>query len=123
MYILGISAFYHDSAAALIHNGNIVSAAQEERFTRIKHDPSFPINAIKFCLENSKLNISDIDYVTYYENTPKKFARLVQTYAGSAPKGVRHFTEAMRVWLNKKIFIKKIIKSELKKLGPKKKIS
>ena len=71
MYILGISAFYHDSAAALIHNGNIVSAAQEERFTRIKHDPSFPINAIKFCLENSKLNISDIDYVTYYENTPK----------------------------------------------------
>ena len=121
MYILGISAFYHDSAAALIHNGNIVSAAQEERFTRIKHDPSFPINAIKFCLENSKLNISDIDYVTYYENTPKKFARLVQTYAGSAPKGVRHFTEAMRVWLNKKIFIKKIIKSELKKLGPKKK--
>ena len=71
MYILGISAFYHDSAAALIHDGDIVSAVQEERFTRIKHDSSFPINAIKFCLENSKLNISDIDHITYYENSPK----------------------------------------------------
>ena len=119
MYILGISAFYHDSAAALIHDGDIVSAVQEERFTRIKHDSSFPINAIKFCLENSKLNISDIDHITYYENSPKKFSRLILTYIGSVPRGVSHFTEAMRVWLNKKIFIKQIIKNEIKKLNPK----
>ena len=119
MYILGISAFYHDSAAALIHDGDIVSAVQEERFTRIKHDSSFPINAIKFCLENSKLNISDIDHITYYENSPKKFSRLILTYIGSVPRGVSHFTEAMRVWLNKKIFIKQIINNEIKKLNPK----
>ncbi len=108
MYILGISAFYHDSAAALIHDGDIVSAVQEERFTRIKHDSSFPINAIKFCLENSKLSISDIDHITYYENSPKKFSRLIQTYIGSVPRGIIHFTEAMRVWVNKKILLNKL---------------
>ena len=118
MYILGISAFYHDSAACILHNGNIIAAAQEERFTRKKHDASIPINAIKYCLDHCKINISEVQYVSYYEDSSKKFSRIFQTYLGSAPKGVQHFIEAMRVWLNKKLFIKKIIYAELRKLSP-----
>ena len=118
MYILGISAFYHDSAACILHNGNIIAAAQEERFTRKKHDASIPINAIKYCLDYCNINISEVQYVSYYEDSSKKFSRIFQTYLGSAPKGAQHFIEAMRVWLNKKLFIKKIIYAELRKLSP-----
>ena len=87
MNIIGISAFYHDSAACLIRNGEIVTAAQEERFTRIKHDKSFPINAIKFCLDYENINISDIDYISYYERPFLKFNRLITTYLAYAPLG------------------------------------
>ncbi len=115
MYILGISAFYHDSAACLIKDGEILAAAQEERFTRIKHDSSFPINAVKYCLDECGINLSEVGYISYYENSAKKFSRLIQTYLGAAPLGIKHFTEAMRVWLNKKLFIKSLIFKELKK--------
>ena len=122
MYILGISAFYHDSAACIIRDGNIIAAAQEERFTRKKHDPSVPINAIKYCLRECDINISDVEVITYYENSTKKFSRILKTYIGSVPKGSKHFIEAMRVWLHKKLFIKKIIYKELNKLSPKSKL-
>ena len=87
--IIGISAFYHDSAAALIINGVIISACQEERFTRKKHDSSFPYNSIKFCLKNSNLSILDIDYFIYYEKPLLTFERLLETYLGVAPRGIR----------------------------------
>ena len=119
MYILGISAFYHDSAACILYNGKIIAAAQEERFTRKKHDPSLPVNAIKYCLNECNINISDIKFISYYENSTKKFSRIFKTYLGSVPNGNRHFTEAMRVWLHKKLFIKKIIYKEVRKLSPK----
>ena len=79
MYILGISAFYHDSAACILYNGKIIAAAQEERFTRKKHDPSLPVNAIKYCLNECNINISDIKFISYYENSTKKFSRIFKT--------------------------------------------
>ncbi len=114
-YVLGLSAFYHDSAAALIKDGEIISAAQEERFTRIKHDSSFPINAIKFILEENKINISGINYIVFYEKPFLKFERLLETYMAFAPKGFKSFSMAIPTWLKEKLFQKKFILNSLKK--------
>ena len=95
MKILGISAFYHDSAAALIINGEIISAVQEERFTRIKHDSSFPLNAITFCLEDNSISIKDIDYVVFYDKPLLKFERLIETYLSVVPRGFKSFSKAI----------------------------
>lgn len=113
IYILGISCFYHDSAAALLKDGEIIAAAQEERFTRKKHDPSFPRYAIKYCLESSGLDVKDIDYVAFYDKPFLKFERLLETYLAFAPRGVRSFIKAMSVWIKRKIWIKEIIQKEL----------
>jgi carbamoyltransferase len=107
--ILGISAFYHDSSAALIINGEIIAAAQEERFTRVKHTPDFPINAIKYCLEEAGLGIDELDAVVFYDKPLLKFERLLETYYSFAPKGIISFLKAIPVWLNEKLFIKKLI--------------
>ena len=117
MYILGISAFYHDAAAALIKDGKIVAAVQEERFTRIKHDENFPINAIKFCLDHEHISVYDLEAVVFYEKPFLKFERLLETYLSFAPKGIISFIKAISVWSKKKLFIKKIIKDELQKLA------
>ena len=100
--VIGISAYYHDSAAALIVNGEIISAVQEERFTRKKHDSNFPKNALKYCLENSHLTLQDIDHIIYYEKPLLTFERLLETYLGAAPRGGRSFIAAMQVWLKEK---------------------
>jgi carbamoyltransferase len=114
--ILGISAFYHDSAAALVVDGKIVAAAQEERFTRVKHDSSFPVNAIKFCLYTEALEISDLDAIVFYDKPLLKFERLLETYYGFAPKGVASFVTAIPVWIKEKLFLKRIIHEELGKI-------
>ena len=99
MYVLGISAFYHDSAACLISDGEIIAAAQEERFTRKKHDQSFPTNAIDFCLKQAGININQVDQVTYYEQPKIKFERIIKTYISEVPKGYSSFLRAMRLWV------------------------
>lgn len=114
--ILGISAFYHDSAAAIIEDGKIIAAAQEERFTRKKHDSSFPANAVKFCLEYSQIDIDDLDAVVFYDKPLLKFERLLETYYAFAPKGLVSFLMAMPVWLKEKMFLKKRIRDELSKI-------
>lgn len=118
MKILGISAFYHDSAAALIEDGEITAAAQEERFTRIKHDPAFPTNAVKFCLEFSGLSIDELDAVVFYDKPLLKFERLMETYYAFSPKGLRSFMMSMPVWLKEKMFLKKLIHDSLKEIEP-----
>lgn len=115
--ILGISAFYHDSAAAVIEDGIIIAAAQEERFTRKKHDPSFPANAVKFCLDYAGFTMDELDAVVFYDKPFLKFERLLETYYAFAPKGLISFITAMPVWLKEKIFLKKIIREELKKIS------
>ena len=112
--ILGISAFYHDSAAALVIDGEIVSAAQEERFSRKKHDPRYPYNAIKFVLNHSKLNLNDIDHIVFFEKPFLKFERLLETYLAFAPKGFASFSIAMPIWLREKLFQKKFLFDQLK---------
>lgn len=112
-YILGISAFYHDSAACLIKNGRILAAAQEERFTRQKHDASFPNNAINYCLKEAGVGIQEMAYVAYYEKPFIKFERLLMTYLTYAPRGLRSFLKAMPVWLKQKLFLKDYIAKEL----------
>lgn len=114
MKILGISAYYHDSAAALVIDGKIISAAQEERFTRKKHTADFPTQAIKFCIEHSGLTIDELDAVVFYDKPFLKFERLLETYFAFAPKGLISFLKAMPVWLSEKLFLKKRIKDELK---------
>src|SRR5687767_247417 len=113
MRILGISAFYHDSAAALLDNGRIVAAAQEERFSRKKHDARFPKHAVDFCLKEGKVGTRDVDYVVFYDKPFLKFERLLETYYAFAPKGFRSFLHAMPLWINKKILLRKVIKDEL----------
>ena len=105
MKILGISAYYHDSAASLIVDGKIISAAQEERFTRKKHDSSFPRNAIQFCINESNIRLSDLDYIVFYEKPLIKFERLLETYISFAPKGFKSFLMAMPVWLKEKLYL------------------
>lgn len=111
--ILGISAFYHDSAAALVNDGKIIAAAQEERFTRVKHDFRFPINAINYCLKEGKLNPEDLDYVVFYDKPLLKFDRLIETYLAYAPVGLKSFMMAMPLWLKTKLHLPKEIRKSL----------
>ncbi len=115
--ILGISSFYHDSAAALIVDGQIVGAAQEERFTRRKHDPGFPIHSISYCLREAGLSLDNVSEVVFYEKPLIKFERLLETYLTCAPYGLRSFLSAMPVWLKEKLFLKKLLKKELGRLS------
>ncbi len=117
MNILGISAFYHDSAACLVRDGKIAAAAQEERFTRKKHDFEFPKNATKFCLESNGLAVKDLDYVVFYDKPVLKFERLLQTYLTTAPKGFTSYAKAMPLWLKEKLWIPETIKNELDYTG------
>ena len=117
MRVLGISAFYHDSAAALVDDGRIVAAAQEERFTRKKHDPSFPHNAIAYCIEEAKIKLDDLDHVVFYDKPFLKFERLMETYIASAPRGFRSFKMAIPLWLREKLFQKSLLRRELRKLS------
>jgi len=112
MYILGISAFYHDSAACLIKDGKILSAAQEERFSRKKHDPRFPRNAIKYCLNEASIHAHDLDYVVFYDKPILTFERLLMSYLTVAPSGLRSWLEAMPLWLGQKLHIPKVIQRE-----------
>ena len=113
MYILGISAFYHDSSAGLLLNGEIVAAAQEERFTRKKHDSSFPKNAIKYCLRQANIDPEKIENVVFYEKPFVKFERLLETYLAFAPKGFTSFKMAMPLWIKEKLFQKSMLVKEL----------
>jgi carbamoyltransferase len=113
MNILGISAFYHDSAACLVSDGNIVAAAQEERFTRKKHDPDFPKNAAAYCLQSQGLTIKDVDFVAFYDKPLLKFERLLETYLATAPQGFTSYARAMPLWLKHKLWIPDTIKTEL----------
>ncbi|MCP4814211.1 MAG: hypothetical protein GY888_17015, partial [Planctomycetaceae bacterium] len=111
--ILGISAFYHDSAAALLVDGEVVAAAQEERFTRKKHDYGFPSHAIEYCLEHAGLSAADLDYVGFYDKPLLKFERLLETYLSYAPSGFRSFLKAMPLWLKQKLFLPREIRKGL----------
>ncbi|MBM3559119.1 MAG: carbamoyltransferase [Alphaproteobacteria bacterium] len=118
MQILGISAFYHDSAAALVEDGRIVAAAQEERFTRKKHDAGFPGNAVDYCLQAGGTRLDDIDFVAFYDKPFLKFERLLETYVAFAPRGFRSFRMAIPVWLKEKLFQKSLLRDELKRWAP-----
>ena len=113
MNILGISAFYHDSAACLVEDGNIIAAAQEERFTRKKHDLSFPKNAIDYCLKEGDLEGKDLDFLAFYDKPFIKFERILQTYLAYAPAGIRSFVKAIPLWIKQKLWLKEFIKKEL----------
>jgi carbamoyltransferase len=113
MNILGISAFYHDSAACLVRDGEIIAAAQEERFTRKKHDFSFPSNAINYCLEEGKINGESLDYVAFYDKPFIKFERILETYLAFAPSGIQSFIMAIPLWIKQKLWMKELIKKEL----------
>src|SRR5215470_2949677 len=119
MRVLGISAFYHDSAAALIEDGRIVAAAQEERFTRKKHDPSFPENAIAYCLKEGGLALADVDWIAFNEKPFLKFERLIETYLHNAPRGFRSFKAAIPVWIKEKLFQKSNLIKSLDAFGAK----
>lgn len=116
--ILGISAFYHDSAAAIIQDGQIIAAAQEERFSRKKHDPGFPGQAIKYCLDESGVSLDDLDAVVFYDKPLLKFERILDTFYAVAPKGLPAFLTGMPLWLKEKLLLKKLIRTELKKIQP-----
>jgi carbamoyltransferase len=106
MRILGLSAFYHDSAAALVEDGRIVAAAQEERFTRKRHDAGFPEEAIKYCLQAGGISLDDVDHVVFFEKPLIKFERLLETYLANAPRGFSSFKIAIPVWIKEKLFQK-----------------
>ena len=106
MRVLGISAFYHDSAAALVENGRVIAAAQEERFSRKKHDARFPRNAIQYCVAEAGTNLNDIDYIAFYDKPFLKFERLLETYLAFAPRGFQSFRMAVPLWLREKLFQK-----------------
>ncbi|MSO55103.1 MAG: hypothetical protein EXQ90_08325 [Rhodospirillales bacterium] len=118
MRVLGISAFYHDSAATLIEDGRIVAAAQEERFTRKKHDARFPTSAITFCLERAGIDLSQVDFVAFYDKPFLKFERLLETYVAFAPRGFESFRMAMPLWLREKLFQKDLLRREFKTFAP-----
>ncbi len=113
IYILGISAFYHDSAACLVRDGKIIAAAQEERFTRIKHDPAFPANAVRYCLQEGGIEAKDLHCVGFYDKPLLTFERLLETHMGTAPLGIRLYLKSMVVWLKKKLWIPQLIQEEL----------
>ena len=113
MNILGISAFYHDSSAALLKSGEISIAVQEERFSRIKHDSAFPSKAITYCLNEANIGLSEVDYVGYYEKPILTFDRLLETYLAFAPSGFKSFVTSLPIWVKEKIFLKKTILESL----------
>ena len=117
MYILGISGYYHDSAACLLLDGGIVGAVQEERFSRIKHDAGFPGRAIAYCLEEAGVSLTDMDQVVFYDKPLVKFERLLETYLATAPRGFSSFCSSMPVWLKEKLYLKAVLRKELAKLG------
>jgi carbamoyltransferase len=117
MRILGISAYYHDSAAALVVDGDVLAAAQEERFSRQKHDARFPAHAVRYCLEEARVTLAEVDYLVFYDKPLIKFERLLETYLAYAPRGFRSFLAAMPVWLKEKLFLKELLKKELAEIG------
>ena len=118
MRILGLSAYYHDSAAALIQNGRIIAAAQEERFTRKKHDPAFPQKAIAFCLKEAAITLDEVDQIAFFEKPFIKFERLLETYMANAPRGFRSFKMAIPVWIKEKLFQKSNLIKALEPFAP-----
>src|SRR5262249_61726647 len=110
--ILGISAFYHDSAACLLRDGKIVAAAQEERFTRKKHDAGFPAHAIRYCLHEGGVGLRDLRFVAFYDKPLLKFERLMETYLSFAPRGIRSFVTAIPVWVRAKLFLKDLLQRD-----------
>ena len=116
MNILGISAYYHDSAACLVRDGVIIAAAQEERFTRKKHDSHFPANAIAYCVKEGSIDPREIDYVAFYDKPLLKFERILETYLNYAPKGIKSFSMSMPLWIKEKLFLPKMLKKELNEL-------
>jgi carbamoyltransferase len=117
MRVLGLSAFYHDSAAALVEDGHIVAAAQEERFSRKKHDAAFPSRAVEYCLEEADLRLDQLDYVVFYDKPFLKFERLLETYLAMAPRGFRSFRMAIPLWLREKLFQKSLLRGKLEEIG------
>jgi len=115
--VLGISAYYHDSAAALLIDGEIIAAAHEERFTRKKHDMSFPVNATRYVLSEADLAVSDLTAIAFYDKPYIKFERLLETYHAFAPKGLQSFLAAVPVWIKEKLFMKKMLWEELTGIG------
>src|SRR6516162_10054928 len=115
MRILGLSAFYHDSAAALVDDGRIVAAAQEERFSRRKHDAGFPRHAVGYCLDTAGVRLDGIDCVAFYDKPFLKFERLLETYVAFAPRGFRSFRMALPLWLKEKLFQRRLLAGELRK--------
>ena len=115
--IVGVSAYYHDSAACLVRDGDIVAAAQEERFTRKKHDPGFPHRAIDYCLKAGGIGLKDIDHLVFYDKPLVKFERLLETYLAFAPMGIQSFLAAMPVWMKEKLFLKSLLRDEFLKHG------
>src|SRR5262245_17703617 len=113
MNILGLSAFYHDSAAALVRDGEIVAAAQEERFSRIRHDQAFPSRAVEYCLHAGGMTLRDIDYVAFYDKPLLKFERLLETYLALSPRGFHSFAKAIPVWSREKLFQADILRDKL----------
>jgi len=118
MFLLGISAYYHDSAAVILQDGQIIAAAQEERFSRIKHDSRFPIHSVQYCLDEAGIELGDVDAIAFYEKPFLKFERLLETYLAFAPRGLSSFIRSMQVWAGQKLFLKKIIREELKAIDP-----
>src|SRR5258708_38447370 len=114
MFILGISAFYHDSAAALVEDGSLVAAAQEERFSRKKHDARFPKHAVSYCLSEAGIRLNDLDYVVFYDKPFLKFERLIETYLAFAPSGLRSFQMSIPLWVREKLFQKQTLYKKLK---------
>ncbi len=115
--ILGISAYYHDSAAALLSDGQLTAAAQEERFTRVKHEAAFPAQAIMYCLAENQLELTSLDYIAFYDKPFLKFERLLETYLAFAPKGIRSFVRSMPIWIKEKLYLKTLLKRELANLA------
>ena len=116
MKILGISCFYHDSSASIIVNNEIIAAVQEERFTRVKNTPDFPLNSIKFCLEETGLKLEELDAIVFYDKPILKFERLLSTFYQVAPKGLISFIKSIPIWLKEKLFLRKIIYDNLKEI-------
>jgi carbamoyltransferase len=112
-HILGISAFYHDSAACLLRDGEVVAAAQEERFTRKKHDADFPAHAVRFCLETGGIAVGDLDFVAFYDKPIRKFHRLLETYLACAPRGLRSFRNMLPIWLGDKLHVRSGLTKQL----------
>ena len=113
MYVLGISAYYHDSAACLVRDGEVLAAAQEERFTRKKHDHRFPARAVEFCLRHARITPAELGHVAFYDKPLLKFERLLETYLDYAPRGLRSFLVAMPLWLREKLWIREQVSKEV----------